>query len=203
MQDAQKRYNDLYDNAAYQAVTQAIADDLNVDRESLAASDAANMLTDAALGLCGHPSYAESCLTLAIFCGRSGIRPTTIDAIFSYLSRFQQTGDNRTDDFEATAKALHHIQSVQSILPLAVSHTNGIHSWRGRTAYDLLASADYIIRAAENLLRHGDDSYVAEKIRAGVGRIIGASREAIRYANRPQAFDLSDTHFPSAGTDTD
>lgn len=203
MQDAQKHYNSLYDNVAYQAVTQAIADDLGVGREALAASDAANLITDAALGLCGHASYTESCLTLANFCGQNGICPTTIDAIHAYLIRFQQVADTRADDFEATAKTLYHLQTLKGALHPAIAHASGIHSWQGRAAYDLLASADYLMQAAENLLKNGDSGYSGEKLRAGVGRIIGASREALHHADRPQAFDLSDTRFLSADTDAD
>ncbi len=194
---ALKRYNSLFDNVQYQMVTQTIADDLGVERESLGASDAANLITDAALGLSNHPSYTESCHTLAIFCGRSSIPPQTIDAIYNYLVVFQQVGDTRADDFEAVAKAFHHIQSIKSCLPVAVSHANGIHFWRGRMAYDLLASADYLIQAAQALLADDNESYVAEKLQSGVRRITGALHEGIRHSERPALFDFSITRFPT------
>lgn len=200
---ALKCYNSLFDNAQYQRVTQAIADDLNVERESVTALDAANLITDAALGLSGHPSYAESCLTLAVFCGRNSIRLTTIDAIYDYLAVFQQVGDTHADDFEAVAKALHYIQSIKSLLPVAVSHANGIHSWRGRMAYDLLASTDYVIRAAQALLADDNERYVAEKLQSGLRGITGALHEGTRHSQRPELFDFSTTRFPTTGDRVD
>ncbi len=193
---ALKRYNSLFDNVQYQIVTQTIADDLNVERESITASDAANLITDAALGLSGHPSYAESCHTLAVFCGRNRIQPQTIDMIYNYLVVFQQAGDTRAEDFEAVAKALHHIQNIKSSLPVAVSHTSCIHSWRGRMAYDLLASADYLIQAAQALLADDNESYVVEKLQSGLRRITGALHEGITHSERPEMFDFSETGFP-------
>jgi hypothetical protein len=194
---ALKRYNSLFDNAQYQRVTQAIADDLNVERASVIASDAANLITDAALGLSGHPSYTEACHTLAIFCGRNSIRLTTIATIYDYLVIFQQVGDTHADDFEAVAKALHYLQSIKSLLPVAVSHANGIHSWRGRMAYDLLAASDFLAQAAVQLLMHGNEAYIREKLQSGLQRITGALHEGARHSQHPELFDFSTTRFPT------
>lgn len=194
---ALNRYNSLFNNAQYQIVTQTIADDLNVERGSVTASDAANLITDAALGLCGHPSYAEACHTLAIFCGRNGIRPTTIDTIRAYLIRFQGMGDTRADDFEATAKALYQLQTIKAAIHAAICYANGIHSWQGRTAYDLLAASDYFMQAAQALLADDNESYVAEKLRSGLQRIAGALHEGTRHSERPELFNFSTTYFPT------
>ena len=191
-----KRYNSRFDNQQYQLVTQTIATDLNVERESVTASDAANLITDAALGLSDHPSYAKSCHTLALFCGRNSIQPQTIDVIYNYLVVFQQAGDTRVEDFEAVAKACHHLQHIKPILPIAVSHTSCIHSWHGRMAYDLLAAADYLIQAAQTLLVDDNENYAAEKLQSGLRRITGALYEGTSHSERPELFDFSRVDSP-------
>lgn len=194
---ALKRYNSLFDNQQYQIVTQTITNNLNVERESVTASDAANLITDAALGLSDHPSYAKSCHALAVFCGRNRIQPQTIDVIYNYLVVFQQAGDTRAEDFEAVAKACYHIQHLKPILPIAVSHTSCIHSWHGRMSYNLLASADYLIQAAQALLVDDNENYAAEKLQSGLRRITGALYEGVRYSERPELFNFSTTYFPT------
>lgn len=192
-----KRYNSLFDNAQYQIVTQTIADDLNVERGSVTASDMANLITDAALGLSGHPSYAEACHKLAIFCGQNSIRPTTIATIYDYLVIFQQVGDTHAEDFELTAKALLKSYEAMDTLKAAVSCANGVHGWRGRMAYDLLAASDFLVQAAVQLLMHGNEAYIREKLQSGLRRITGALHEGTRHSEHPELFDFSGSQFPA------
>lgn len=73
-----------------------------------------------------------------------------------------------------TTKALLKAYETMDTLKAAVSCANGIHGWRGRMAYDLLAASDYLVQAAVQLLMHGDLSYVREKLQSGLQRITGA-----------------------------
>ena len=100
------RYNSLFNNQQYRTIGDHLAADLNVQRNVQIVSDALNMVTNAALGLCGHPSYTDSWLKLAAFCGTNTVTPPTIDLIHTYLLMFQQAYDNRADDFMLTANAL-------------------------------------------------------------------------------------------------
>jgi len=79
----------------------------------------------------------------------NGIIKYTIDALVSYLRRFA-TDDTRIDDFECTAKALLLAYGAQMDANHAAAQANGIHSWQGRAAYELLASADYLTQGAIN-----------------------------------------------------
>jgi hypothetical protein len=195
-QQALKRYNRLFDNGQYTAIAAMFAADLRSDRESIRVADAMNLVTDSALALCQHPHYELAWLKLAIFCGQNAVTIPTIDAIYTYLLLFQQVKDTHADDFEGTAKAL--LKSYESLdnLRAAVSCANGVHGWRGRMAYELLAAADYLTQAAVQLLMHGNLSYIREKLQAGLRRLTGALYEGIRESDTPAMFNFKATYFP-------
>lgn len=196
---ALKRYNSLFDNQQYSAIAERIAADLRVPRESLRVSDMMNEITNTALSLCNHNHYTDAWLRLATFCGQNAVSIPTIDAIYNYLLIYQQMGDTRAEDFELTAKALLKSYKAMETLKAAVSCANGVHGWRGRMAYDLLAASDFLVQAAVQLLMHGNLSYIREKLRSGLQRITGALHEGTRHSQRPATFDFSSTRFPAAG----
>jgi hypothetical protein len=195
-QQALNRYNRLFDNGQYTGIAERLAADLRVDRNSVRVADAMNLVTDTALSLCQHPHYELAWLKLATFCGQNGISIPTIDAIYTYLLIFQQVRDTRADDFEATAKALLKAYETADTLRAVVSCANGVHGWRGRMAYELLAAADYLTQAAVQLLMHGSLSYIREKLQSGLRRITGALYEGIRESDTPTLFNFKGTYFP-------
>jgi len=196
---ALKRYNSLFDNQQYSAIAERIAVDLRVPRDSLRVSDCMNEITNVALSLCSHSHYADAWLRLATFCGQNAVSIPTIDAIYNYLLIYQQMGDTRAEDFELTAKALLKSYEALDILKAAVSCANGVHGWRGRMAYDLLAASDFLVQAAVQLLIHGNLSYICEKLQSGLQRITGALYEGKRHSERPELFDFATTRFPTTG----
>jgi hypothetical protein len=195
-QQALNRYNRLFDNGQYTAIAEHFAADLRGDRDSVQVVDAMNLVTDTALSLCQHPHYELAWLRMATFCGQNGISIPTIDAIYVYLLLFQQGSDTRTNDFEATAKALLKAYETADTLRAAISCANGVHGWRGRMAYELLAAADYLTQAAIQLLLHGSLSYIREKLQSGLRRLTGAMYEGIRESDSPTLFNFKGTYFP-------
>lgn len=193
---ALKRYNSLFDNQQYSAIAEHIAADLGVPRDSVRVSDCMNVITDTALSLCQHSHYVDAWLKLATFCGQNAVSIPTIDAIYNYLLIYQQSGDNRAEDFELTAKSLLKSYEALDALKAAVSCTNGVHGWRGRMAYDLLAASDFLVQAAVQLLIHGNLSYIREKLQSGLRRITGALHEGIRHSECPDCFDFNEMDFP-------
>lgn len=196
---ALKRYNSLFDNQQYSAIAERIALDLRVPRDSMRVSDCMNEITNVALSLCNHSHYADAWLRLATFCGQNAISIPTIDAIYNYLLIYQQMGDTRAEDFELTAKALLKSYEALDTLKAAVSCANGVHGWRGRMAYDLLAASDFLVQAAVQLLIHGNLSYIREKLQSGLQRITGALYEGKRHSERPELFDFATTRLPTTG----
>lgn len=196
MQQALKRYNRLFDNAKYTAISTIITAELREDRDSARVADVMNLVTDTALSLCQHPHYEQAWLKLATFCGQNAVSIPTIDMIVTYLQIFQQTQDTHTDDFENTAKALLKSYETTNTLHAAISYANGVHGWRGRMAYDLLVSSDYLLQAASQLLIQGDQSYIREKLQAGLHRITSALYEGIRHSGVPALFNFKATYFP-------
>ena len=142
-----------------------------------------------------HPHYADAWLKLATFCGQNGIRIATIDCIYSYLLTYQQPGDNTADDFQLTAKALLKAYELSDPLKVAVSCTNGVHGWRGRMAYQLFAASDYLVQAAVQLLMHGNEAYIREKLHHGLQRLTRALHEGERHSEHPELFYFSQTRF--------
>jgi hypothetical protein len=195
-QQALNRYNRLFDNGQYSAIAMMFAADLRSDRESSRVADAMNLVTDTALALCQHPHYEGAWLKLATFCGQNAVTIPTIDAIYTYLLIFQQVQDTRADDFEGTAKALLKAYETTDTLRAAVSCANGVHGWRGRMAYELLAAADYLTQAAVQLLIHGNLAYIREKLQSGLSRLTGALYEGIRESDTPAMFNFKATYFP-------
>jgi hypothetical protein len=124
-------------------------------------------------------------INLAIFCGQNAVTVPTIDAIYTYLLIFQQVKDTRADDFERTAKALLMAYKATNTLRAAVSCANGVHGWRRRMAYDLLAVADYLKQASTQLLIHGKLTYIREKLQSGLRRLTGALYEGIGESDTP------------------
>lgn len=195
-QQALNRYNRLFDNGQYTSIAVLFAADLRSDSESSRVADAMNLVTDTALALCQHPHYELAWLKLATFCGQNAITIPTIDAIYTYLLIFQQVKDTRADDFEGTAKGLLKAYESLDTLRAAVSCANGVHGWRGRMAYELLATADYLTQAAIQLLMHGNLSYIREKLQSGLRRLTGALYEGIRESDTPAMFNFKATYFP-------
>jgi hypothetical protein len=189
-------YNCLFDNRKYQAVAARLAADLRVDRASVRAADGMNLITNTALNLVNHPHYTDAWLRLATFYGQNGVSIATIDLTYRYLQIFQQRKDTRADDFMFTAKALLKSYAASDPLKGAVSCANGIHGWRGRMAYQLLAASDYLVQAATQLLIDGNLSYIREKLHHGLQRLTGALYEGVRHSKRPYLFDFSETGFP-------
>ncbi|MEJ5203063.1 MAG: hypothetical protein WHV66_12610, partial [Anaerolineales bacterium] len=72
----------------------------------------------------------------------------------------------------------------------------GVHGWHGRMAYELLAVADYLTQAAVQLLLHGSQSYIREKLQSGIRRLTGALYEGIRESDTPAMFNFKATYFP-------
>jgi len=195
-QQALNRYNRLFNNGQYTAIAAMLAADLRTSRDSERTADAVNLVTDAALMLCSHPHYELAWLKLATFCGQNAVTIPTIDAIYTYLLLFQQEKDTRADDFEGTAKALLKAYETTDTLRAAVSCANGVHGWRGRMAYDLLATADYLMQSAIQLLMHGNLSYIREKLQSGLRQVTGALYEGIRESDTPAMFNFKATYFP-------
>jgi len=195
-QQALNRYNRLFDNGQYTAIAAMLSTDLRADRDSSRVTDVMNSITDMALSLSGHPHYEAAWLKLAAFCGQNTVTIPTIDAIYTYLLIFQHMKDTRADDFEGTAKALLKAYETTDSLRAAVSCANGVHGWRGRMAYELLAAADYLTQAAVQLLMHGNLSYIREKLQSGLRRVTGALYEGIRESDTPALFNFKTTYFP-------
>ena len=190
-----EQYNQHFDAAEYENLAVLLASNLYAERDDPRVVTGMNLLIDTCLELCGSAPQDRSWHQLAVFCGQNGIIKYTIDALVSYLRRFA-TDDTRIDDFECTAKALLLAYGAQMDANHAAAHANGIHSWQGRAAYELLVSADYLTQAAIQLLAHGEERYLHEKLTYGLNRITSALYEGIRTSDTPEQFDFHSIYFP-------
>jgi hypothetical protein len=191
------RYHAAFDNVLYSAIAEFIASNLNAERDDPRVTEMMTLLQDACLELCEHPDSAGALHRLAVSCGQSFLSRYTIEAVNRFLRQFVDDEDPRIADFEGTAGAMLNAYSGRDDLRTAAAHANGVHSWQGRAAYDLLVACDFLTLAAIQLLAHGDASYIREKLKHGVERITSALYEGIRYSEQPAMFDLTSAHFPS------
>ncbi|MBK9750795.1 MAG: hypothetical protein IPO91_29090 [Chloroflexi bacterium] len=181
---AMQHYHDRFDAAQYNVVGEFLASNLNADRDESRVVDILIALQNMAFGLCDHPDYADAWHSLAVQCGQSFLSFHTVDAMRDFLRRFAPD-DVRIEDFEATAKGMLRAYSGLDDLKTATTHANGVHSWQGRMAYELLAAVDYLTQTAVQMLAHGDENYAREKLHKGMNRITGALYEGIRHSEQP------------------
>jgi hypothetical protein len=192
---AMQQYHDHFDVAQYNAIGEFLASNLNADREESRVVDILIALPNSAFGLCQHPDFAAAWHPLAVQCGQNSLSVHTVDAMRDFLRRFAPD-DVRIDDFEATAKGMLRAYSGLDDLKTATAHANGVHSWQGRMAYELLAAVDYLTQTAIQMLAHGDESYAREKLHKGLNHITGALYEGIRHSDQPTLYNLKSTYFP-------
>jgi hypothetical protein len=205
LQQALEHYTTAYNNARYLDIRRWIVADLfGKDAEYTAHEaseqviDLMNALQDTCLECCGASQHSGAHIRLALQASWSKLSDETVNMIYHYLLTFQQVGNTTAEDFEATAKALRHIYIGQSEINIATAHANGVHGWRGRMAYELLAAAEYLLKTAELLLQHHDDQmYVREKLKYGLSRISGALYEGIHHSPQPEMFNFKSTYFPT------
>jgi hypothetical protein len=192
---AMHRYHERFDSDLYDTIGEFIASNLNADRDDERVIALLVAAQNGGLELSGHPDLAGALHTLAVQCGRSFLSVYTIDAIWRFLRAFNED-DTRLDDFEATAKAMLLAYRVLEDLKTATAHANGVHSWQGRAAYDLLAAVELFTLGAITLLAHDGETYTHEKLHAGLNRITGALYEGVRGSEQPRLFNLKSVYFP-------
>lgn len=195
---AMQRYHDVFDSTQYNTIAELLASNLNTKRADQRVVDGMIAVQNAAFELCGHPDFKAAWHTLAVFCGQHSISVYTVDAMRDFLRRFAPD-DVCIDDFEATAKGILRAYSGLDDLKTATAHANGVHGWRGRMAYELLAAVEYLTLTAVQLLAHGDESYICEKLRNGLHRITGALYEGVRHSQQPSLYNFRSTYFPDEG----
>jgi len=199
------RYHAAYDNTIYTDIRyRVIRDTVGPDADvELHTGDTAvvgfmNTLIDTCLECCGSSQHTGTHILLARLAAWMKLSDETLDAVQAYLLSFQQTGINAADDFAAIAVALTRTYAGQHAIGEASAYANGIHSWQGRTAYHLLAAAEYLAKSAELLLdQYDNDAYLREKLQHGLNRITNALYEGVRYSDKPEIFDFSGTYFPN------
>jgi hypothetical protein len=193
---AMQRYHERFESALYNSIGEFVASNLNAERDDPRVVDLLVAVQDAAFELCGDIRHYGAWHRLAVMCGRSHISRYTVDAIWRFLRAFNED-DTRLDDFDATAKAMLLAYSALDDLKAATAHANGVHSWEGRAANDLLAAVELFTHGAIALLAHDDETYAREKLHAGLNRITGALYEGVRHSEYPHLYDFRGVYFPS------
>lgn len=194
---ALSRYHEAFDPSRYNAIANQLTSNLYAEGDDARVTDGMVALQDACLELCGHPDHAGACHRLAVFCGLNTVSVYTVDAFRDYLRRFDGSDDVRIEDFDCTARAMLRAYSGLDDLKSATSCANGVHSWQGRAAYELLHAVEYLTLAAIHLLQHGDESYAREKLQNGIRRVTGALYEGVRHSNQPSQYIFRGTYFPN------
>jgi hypothetical protein len=192
---AMQRYHDRFDSRLYSTMCEFIASNLSAKSHE---QDVISLLAAAqngALELCDDPDHLGAVHLLAVQCGRNFLSVHTADAIWRFLRAFNEE-DARLDEFEATAKAILLAYSALDDLKTATAHANGVHSWQGRMAYELLGAINLLAHGAIALLSHDDEAYTHEKVHAGLNRITGALYEGIRGSEAPHLYDFRSVYFP-------
>lgn len=192
---AMQRYHDRFDNIRYTAIAEFVASNLNTDRDDERVVDLLVYIQNAALELCGHSRHLDAWHILAVYAGRQFLSFHTIDAIRDFLRLFAPD-DVRIEDFESTTNAMLRAYIGLDHLKTATAHANGVHSWQGRMAYELLTAVEYLTQASLLLLAHEDDGYIQEKLHKGLNRVTSGLYEGIRHSSEPSRYSFKSVDFP-------
>jgi hypothetical protein len=190
-----QRYHERFDSALYNTIAEFLSSNFYAERDDPRVVDGLVAVQNAAFELCGHPDFNGAWHTLALLCGQHSISCHTVAAMREFLRRFA-LDDARIDDFEATAKAILIVYRGLDDLRTATAHANGVHGWRGRMAYELLAAVENLIVAAVQLLAHGDETYAREKLKNGLHHLTGALYEGMRHSQQPSLYNFRSIYFP-------
>lgn len=205
LQQALERYHAAYDNNTYTHIRRHVITDINGTTTDYIAHegdtnvvDIMNALADTCLECCGAEQRQTAHIQLAKLAAWSELSDETLNTIYRYLTTFQQAGNTAAEDFLGTASALLHASAGEREVGIATAFANGVHGWRGRMAYELLAASDYLLKAAELLLQHhADQAYIREKLRYALSRITSALYEGVRHSDCPALFDFNSIYFPT------
>lgn len=192
---AMQRYHDRFDNVRYTAIAEFVASNLNTARDDERVVDLLIDVQNTALELCGHSRHRGAWHILAVYAGRQFLSFHTVDVIRDFLRLFAPD-DLRIEDFESTVKAMLRAYIGLDDLKTATAHANGVHSWQGRMAYELLTAVEYLTHASILLLTHENDGYIREKLHKGLNRITGALYEGIRHSSEPSRYNFKSSYFP-------
>lgn len=205
LQQALERYHAAYDNNTYTHIRRHVITDINgtdadmiLNQGDTNVLDIMNALVDTCLECCGAEQHQAAHIQLAKLAAWSELSDETLNMIYQYLVTFQRTGNAAAEDFLGTASALLHASAGEREAGIATAFANGVHGWRGRMAYELLAASDYLLKAAELLLQHhADQAYIREKLRYALSRITSALYEGVRHSDCPALFDFHSAYFPT------
>jgi hypothetical protein len=126
-----------------------------------------NLVTDAALEICGAAARNGALIRLATTAATHAVSTASIQAIVEHLARFEESERTHSQDFAATAHALLVTRPARSASAEAMSYSSLIHSVQAQAAYDLFGAAHYLLHAAEILLTQEDELYLREKLARG------------------------------------
>lgn len=187
-QQALDRYHTTYDQAAYQHLQVHLAQQLNRAPEDGLVGQAMNLVTDMALGLCGHANYKSAGQKLIAFGGWHLFDASTIEAISVYLRPFLTEGDSRLADVRYGLQALSILQAMYEHSQQVSAATSTLHSWQGRMAHHLVVSMEHLIQASRHLLLTGNLGYISEKLGLSHTRFEQALHEGQQHSGQPTRF---------------
>jgi hypothetical protein len=192
------QYHLAYDNNLYTAATNAVAEICS--KETPEYARIANLITDAALEVCGHPSHHGIGWTLALELRAISEDANTLNAVIAavdaYLGCFRNQMQTSREilQHDPVSNASFQLDSALHLAEEAVSSVSEIPYWSGRTAYHLTAAGTGLLRTAAILLRQGNDpsrstlNYAAEKFSRALRDLHYGLGETANQPSMPDSF---------------
>ncbi len=218
-QQALAQYHLAYDNIAYRTACGAIGRLLLAGTPQPFTSvthspdyiELANLLTDTALEVCGHPAYHGRGWTLAFRLHQLGaerlergvldfmVIQRTFTAVETYLTRFRQQimAAETLLHNDPTASGLLQMEGALGLLEDSVCTTSTISNRSGRAAYHLTTSCVGLLRTATLILKssHSPDAYAAEKFSRSLRDLLYGLNELADYPHLPHIFRTLREHL--------
>lgn len=203
------QYHRAYDNGAYQAVCRSVAQMLYLIGDVPLSSvrdlpeyiELTNLLTDAALEICGHPAYRGVSWTLAHRLHQIStnhakpLATTAIEHLFEqvdqYLARYRQQMHQWQSELTPPTRTASQLEITLHLAEESVRSASEVAGWQGRTTYHLSAAGAGLLRVAFICLQANDSSslhYATEKLMRAVEDIHAGLSELTAQSGSSAAF---------------
>jgi hypothetical protein len=205
------QYTLAYNNQLYTAASEAIAEVLASARSiSLEAAKVlpeyaklANLLTDTALEICGHPAYrgvgwtlAQELRAISTSTDAKANASQMFGAVTAHLETFHRQASTFRELLasDGQANTLFLLEVAQLIADDAVQAASDLPGWPGRAVYHLLGACTGTLKTAVTILRYQDQPslspyhYAAEKLARALRDTVYGLDEVIQNRAVPDFF---------------
>ena len=181
--EALAQYNRLFNPQTWKTARGLVADDVAhserfahvaAPQREIETARLMNLVTDAALDLCGHRLSQGACVTLVRVMD-TNFGEAAREAVFAHLAQFTGPHDARLRDYRTMSAVLTSLTAARTHLQQAANRSSALGGWLGNALYFAVHAALTETLVAQRIVAGDSPDYLATKQRA----VLTAVRECI------------------------